>query len=249
MAWVAVAVGGASLVNGIIGAGAASSAADQQANAARNAQQISQNEFQTITGQEQPWMTAGYSAQDQLNNLLGIGAKSPTSPAGSYGSLLSPFTAQTMAQYSPAYNFQMQQGRQGVLNADAGGVGALSGAAQKDLSSFNQNYANTAFNNAFKQYQAQQGNIYSRLAGISQLGQGAASNTGQQGTALAGQSAQSAQNVGTALAGGTVGAANAYSGALSGIGNAAIMYGYEKGAFPSGNPAAPSNPSYPVVGP
>ncbi len=231
MAWVAVAIGGASLVGGLIQGSAASSAAQAQAGAAENAQQISQNEFNTITGQEQPWMNAGYGAQGQLNYLLGNGTPgskgtASSSPGGSYGSLLSPFTAQTMAQYSPAYNFQMQQGRQGVLNGDASGLGALSGAAQKDLMSFNQNYANSAFNNAFNQYQAQQGNIYSRLAGVSGLGQSAASNTGQQGTALANISGQAAQNVGTALGGGMVGSANAYSSALSGVGNAALIGAY-----------------------
>lgn len=238
MAWVAVAVGAGSLISGVIGANAASSAAGQQAAAAENAQQISLNEFNTITGQEKPWMTAGYGAQSKLNNLLGVGT--PSGPAGSYGSLLSPFTAQTMAQYSPAYNFQLQQGRQGVLNADEGGLGALSGAAQKDLASFNQNYANTAFNNAFNQYQTQTGNIYQRLAGISQLGQSAASNTGQQGTALAGQAAQSAQNVGTALAGGTIGSANAYSSALSGIGNAALLGSLYSGGFGQAGVSSPA---------
>lgn len=221
MSWIAVAVGGASLISGLIGANAASSAADQQAAAARNAQNISQTEFNTIQGQEQPFMQGGYGAQSQLNYLLGQGTPgqngtASSSSGGQYGSLLSPFTAQTMAQYSPAYNFQMQQGRQGVLNGDAAGTGALSGAAQKDLMGFNQNYANTAFNNAFNQYQAQQGNIYSRLSGVAQLGQNAAANTGLQGTALAGQAGQQAYNVGSALAGGTVGAANAYSGALQG---------------------------------
>lgn len=281
MSWVAVAIGGASLLSGIIGGNAASSAANAQAGAAENAQQISQNEFNTITGQEAPYMQAGYGAQQQLNYLLGIGTPGsasegsggapaiPGSPGfggrfgggqfgspvnapvsgggtassstgGTFGSLLSPFTAATMAQYSPAYNFQMQQGRQGVLNGDEGGVGALSGAAQKDLSSFNQNYANTAFNNAFNQYQAQQGNIYSRLAGISQLGQSAASNTGQQGTALAGQAAQSAQNIGTAMAGGTVGAANAYSSALSGVGNAALLASLYGGASSGAGTSAPA---------
>jgi len=139
-----------------------------------------------------------------------------------------------MQQYSPAYKFQLQQGQQGVLNQDAAAYGGESGAALKDLTSFNQNYANTAFNSAFNQYQTQQGNTYSRLAGISQLGQAAATNTGQQGTALAGQAAQSATNIGTAQAAGTVGAANALGG---GIGNAAILgslYGNQAGGFGSG---------------
>jgi hypothetical protein len=173
-------------------------------------------------------MQAGYGGQSQLNYLLGIGtpgapgggssttpATATSSTAGGYGSLLQPFTAQYMKQYSPAYQFQLEQGQQGVLNSNAAGQGALSGAALKDLTAYNQNYANTAYNNAFNQYQTQLGNTYSRLAGVAQLGQNAAANTGQQGTALAGSAAQSATNVGTALAGGTVGSANALAGGLS----------------------------------
>lgn len=138
--------------------------------------------------------------------------------AGGFGSLLSPFTAGMMEQYSPAYQFQREQGMQGTLNGAAPGQGALSGAAQQALASFNQNYANTAFGNAFNQYQTQQGNTYNRLAGIAQLGQTSAANTGQQGTALAATEGQAISNVGTALAGGTVGVANAASSGLGSLG-------------------------------
>ena len=197
MSWIAVAIGGASLISGVIGANAASSAADQQAAAARNAQNIS---FRNLTPYrpEQPFMQGGYGALGQLNYLLGQGTPGQGEMARRFEFCrrcmvlyFLPFTAQTMAQYSPAYNFQMQQGRQGVLNGDAAGTGVLSGAAQKDLMGFNQNFANTAFNNAFNQYQAQQGNIYSRLSGVAQLGQNAAANMGLQGTALAGQATTS----------------------------------------------------------
>lgn len=282
--WVAGAVVVGGLASAAISSSAAQSAADTQAQAAQNAQQISQNQFNTITAQEQPFLQSGYGAQSQLNYLLGIGspvqgvpggttapgpvqgydpssgytigpggiigslipggtgslgsviAGRPTatqgmtasgqqtgppvassSPAGGFGSLLTPFTADYMKQYSPAYQFQLQQGQQGVLNGNASGQGALSGAALKDLISYNQNAANTAFGNAFNQYQTQQGNIYSRLAGVAQLGQAAAGNLGTQGTALAGQAAQSAQNIGTAQAAGQIGSANAWSGALSNL--------------------------------
>jgi hypothetical protein len=219
------------LAGSAIQAGAAGSAASEQAGAAENAQQIAENEFNTITSQESPYMQSGYGAQSQLNYLLGIGtpgssgtagtgtagspATASSSTAGGYGSLLQPFTASYMQQYSPAYQFQLQQGQQGVLNGDAASQGALSGSALKDLTSYNQNYANTAYNNAFNQYQTQLGNTYSRLSGVAQLGQNAAANTGQQGTALANSAAQSATNIGTAQAGGTVGAANAIAGGLS----------------------------------
>jgi len=239
---IVAAVAGAALIGGVVSAEGAKSAASTQAGAAENAQQISQNEFNTITGQEQPYMNAGYGALNALNYGLGIpgsggapqgydpssgyavgaggginrllpGGSAP-SPGAGFGSLVQPFTVDNWKQLSPSYNFQLGQGMQGVLNGDASTSGALSGAASKDLMSYNQNLANTSFNNAFNMYQTQQGNIYSRLAGLAQLGQNAASNTGQQGTALAGQAAQSAQNIGTAQAAGQVGAANAYSGAL-----------------------------------
>lgn len=236
--WAAAATAVAGIAGSAIQAGAAGQAAQEQANAAENAQQIAENEFNTITSQESPYMQAGYGAQSQLNYLLGIGTPgaagggSSTTPAtatssigGGYGSLLQPFTAQYMQQYSPAYQFQLQQGQQGVLNQDAASQGALSGAALKDLIGYNQNYANTAYNNAFNQYQTQLGNTYSRLAGVAQLGQNAAANTGQQGTALAGSAAQSATNIGTAQAGGTVGAANALAGGLSSASLPWLAYG------------------------
>lgn len=218
-----------SIAGGIIQGNAAKSAAKTQANASEQAAQIQQNEFNTITQQEQPWMQAGQGAQSQLNYLLGNGTPGTAQTAGSssggtFGSLLTPFSAQMMQQYSPAYKFQLQQGINGTLAGEAGGMGALSGAAQQGLESFNQNYANTAFNNAFNQYNAQQSNIYQRLAGVSQLGQNAAANTGQQGTALAGSEGQAVSNVGTALAGGQVGAANAYAGALGNVGNLGTIY-------------------------
>ena len=297
MAYVGIAMGVATVGSAIIGSNAAKSAANTQAAAANNAAQIGQNEFNTITQQEQPFLQSGYGAQSQLNYLLGIGptqgqqapgqagapwaggggqptgataqgghyvthmvgnvdSKRPvrtwvpdptgaasgavqpqgapganggaqgangtpgmtpttSSTAGGFGSLLSPFTADTFKQYSPAYQFQLQQGQQGVLNGASSSAGALSGAAQKDLMDYNQQSANTAFNNAFNQYQTQQGNIYNRLAGVAQLGQNAAANTGQQGTALAGQVAQSVTNAGTAAAAGQVGQANAWSGAIN----------------------------------
>ena len=250
---------------------AAESAANTQAGAAENAQQISQNEFNTITQQEQPFMQGGYGALSALNYGLGIGSpgnagggQSVTTPnlngydpssgytigpgggigrllpgggttstagAGSggapgmgYGSLVAPFTEQTFHQYSPAYQFQLQQGLQGTLNGEAAANGALSGSAQKDLMSYNQNLANTSFNNAFNQYQTQQGNIYSRLAGIAQLGQNAAANTGQQGTSLAGQAAQSATNIGTAQAAGQIGSANAITGGINTLSSLPYIY-------------------------
>lgn len=241
--WVAAAAvtAGAGLVGSAISGNAAESAANTQANAANNAQQISENEFNTITQQEQPFMTAGTGALSQLNQGLGIGTPSTQAGATGYGSLTAPFTAQNFQQLSPAYQFQLQQGQQGVLNQDASGQGALSGATMKDLIGYNQNYANTSFNNAFNQYQTQNQNVYNRLSGIAQLGQNAASNTGQQGTSLAGQAAQSATNVGTTQAAGQIGIANAASSGLSSLSALPWLAQGGTGGWGGGDPFSNSN--------
>jgi hypothetical protein len=245
----AIGAGGA-IASGLIQGQAAQSAAQTQAQAAANAQNISLQEFNTITGQQQPFMNAGYGALSSLEYGLGIGGSPGGFPAArgrgfgtpgtagagpGYGSLVTPFTTANWQQLSPQYNFTKQQGIQGVLGGDAASQGALSGAAAKDLIGYNQNLANTSFGQAFNQYQTQQGNIFNRLASIAQLGQNAAANVGAQGTTLAGQQAQSATNIGTALGAGQIGQANAYSGALS----SAVPWLYAGG----GSAAQPFNPT------
>lgn len=126
-----------------------------------------------------------------------------------YGSLTDPFTVEDFYNYAdPGYAFQLQQGTQALQNSAAAGSGALSGAALKDLLKFNQDYAGGAYNDAFNRYQTQQGNIYSRLMGVSQLGQGAAAGVGTQGVALAGNAGQAISNAGAAYGAGIVGAGN-----------------------------------------
>lgn len=226
MSFVAAAIGvGGSLLGGLIGAGASESAASQQAAAAMRGQDISKGMFDTVQGNEKPFLQAGQGAVGNLNYLLGIGGTpgdtssgGPASVApgagGGYGSLNSPFTSDTFKSMSPAYQFQLQQGGQGVLNQNASAQGAESGAALKDLMSFNQGLAGTSFNNAFNQYQTQNNNIFGRLNSIATLGSNAGSNSATGASTFANGISNSAQNVGTALAGGTVGAANALTGGL-----------------------------------
>lgn len=236
--WVAGAVVVAGVAGAAISSNAAKSAAQTQANAAYNAQNIQQQDFNTVLGNEAPFVQTGQEANSQLAYLLGVGgqngggtgltgnsASGPgaklgagSSSAGGYGSLNAPFTASTFKSMTPAYNFQLQQGAQGTLNQDSGAQGAESGAAMKDLVSYNQNYANTSFNNAFQQYTTQQNNVFGRLNSLATLGQGAASNQATGASTFAGNIGQSAQNVGSSLAAGQIGSANAIAG---GINNAA----------------------------
>jgi hypothetical protein len=210
-------------------AGAAVYSSNKQASASKNAQNIAQTQYQQDVTRNQPFTQAGYDATGQLEQGLGIGGDQGT---GGYGSLTTPFTTSNWQQLSPAYNFQLAQGQQGVLNSDAAGAGALSGSALKDLTNYNQSAANTSFNNAFNQYQTQQGNIFSRLSSIASLGQNSANNTGQQGTSLANTAAQSATNVGTAEGNLGTGVGNAVSGGSNSL--AGYLYASQN---PNNNPS------------
>ena len=237
--WAAAAVA----IGGVAAAGASAYSANKQAGAAQNAQNISQNQYQNTVNLENPYNQSGVAAQNQLNYLLGDGGTTTgaNTSQGGAGSLLSPFTADMMSQYSPAYNFDRQQGQQGVINGAASSQGALSGSALLGLNQYNQANSLNAFSTAAGLYNTQQQNIYQRLAGVANQGQAAASGTATAGTALAGQAAQSATNVGTAYANG----ANGIGTAASNAGTLGAIYAANGGG--GSNPNAGVTPNNPVT--
>ena len=150
----------------------------------------------------------------------------------SYGSFSKPFTVEDFYNYAdPGYAFQLQQGTQALQNSAAANSGALSGAALKDLLKYNQDYAGTAYNDAFNRYQTQQGNIFSRLSSLATLGQNAAAGAGATGANLVGQAGQAISNAGAASGAGLVGAGNSLN---SGVTNYWLMKQF--GGNPGGQP-------------
>lgn len=216
MTGVASAIAGAA----VIGAGASIYSANKQASAQRNAANQQYAMFNTIQGQEQPYMEAGNQATAKLGDLLGT---SGNKNAAGYGDLTRSFTpADYLANKDPGYDFQLKTGGQAIRNADTPGVGALSGAALKDLIGFNQGMAATGYQNAFNRYQTTMGNTYQRLTGLATLGQNAASNTGAQGTALAGNAGAATAGAGASYASGALGAGGALAGGANTLGG--LMY-------------------------
>jgi hypothetical protein len=65
MAWVAVGVG-------VLGAGASVYGANKQASASKQAAGMNMDMFNTLNGQQQPYIRSGYGAMSKLNTLLGI---------------------------------------------------------------------------------------------------------------------------------------------------------------------------------
>lgn len=137
-----------------------------------------------------------------------------------FGSLTSGFTAQDfLNNLQPNYQFMQQQGAMATRNADTPGIGALSGPALKDLMTYNQNFAQNAYQQSYNNWMNTNNSIFSRLSSIAGLGQNAASNVGNNLTNLAGGIAGATAAAGGSQAAGTVGVANS-------LGNSSIPLAY-----------------------
>ena len=220
MGWVA-------LGSAVIGAAGSIYSADKQSSADKNAVDSANARYAQIQANSQPYMDAGYGATDTLSQLLGTKGAPGSTVAGTggltNGYLTSTFNpTQDQLNNYPGYQFALQTGSQAVRNADTPGVGALSGAALKDLDAFNVGTANQYYGQYFNQDQTQKNNIFNRLSAIAGLGQSAAAGVGNSGTQLGQTAAQGTAAAGAATASGILGATNAVTG--SGNTLAGLMY-------------------------
>jgi hypothetical protein len=224
MTWIAV---GATVGSALIGAVGSNMAAGKQASAQQQATATQKQMFDTITANSQPFMNAGYGAADTLSQLTG-GSGTPGTTVGNtglpQGYLTQTFNpTQDQLNNYPGYQFALQTGAQATRNADTPGMGALSGAALKDLTNFNVGAASQNYQNYFNQDQTQKNNIFNRLSAIAGLGQSAAAGVGNSGTQLGTGIAQSQAATGASQAAGTVAGTNALSGAANTLGGLAYL--------------------------
>ena len=216
----AIAVGGAGLVGSMIQSDAARSAANTQADAQRQAQaQI---------------LAAGREGAQQYDPYIKLGQTGTNALNANIPYLTSQFSnADLNSQLAPNYQFGLQQG-QGTTNAAANASGGMmSGNALQGLNQFSQNYAQNAYQQAFNNYQAQQTNIYNRLAGISGIGLQGATGAANALIGTGTNVANLTTGIGNAQAAGTIGQANAYGNTLQNVGNLALLNSLGKGG-PSG---------------
>lgn len=212
-------IGGATLGAGLLGASAATSAANTQADAANNALAFQKQAFNQTQANFAPYLNVGKGATYSLGSLYGIGQDGNTTNA-----------TQDYSQFtnSPDYAFAQQQGQLGLDRYENAKGLALSGGALKDVSQFNQGLAT-------QQY----GNYFNRLLSLSQLGQSAASGAAGSAANFSGQIGNTTQAVGQAQAGGIVGSANALTGGVnSGITNSLLYNAINRSSYaPSGSSA------------
>ena len=220
------ALAGATIGSSLLGADAASSAADQQAQTAANAQAQQLAMFNTQNAQLAPQRAAGYTAINNIGSMLPETSQTYdaqgnlTGTQTGTGYLTHQFNAQDLnANLAPNYQWQLGQGQQATNAASNATGGLVGGNSLKSLNDYTQNYAQGAYQDAFNNYNTQRGNIYNTLASIAGLGQSAQNTSAQ----LSGNTANALSSLATgsaaAQAAGQIGSASALSGGLSNLGN------------------------------
>lgn len=210
MTWGNVAVAGATLVSGYMGANAAKDAASQQAAAADRAAQVQREMFDITNQQQAPYREAGYSALKDI--------------AGSKDYFTNQYGPEDFAAgLDPSYAFRLKQGQMATDAAANRAGGLIGGNAMQGMQDYTQGLASTEYGNAFNRYQTQRANIYNTLASIAGLGQTSLGQTTPAATTTAGNIGQALIGSGTAQAAGTVGAANALGSAVQGLGNTYML--------------------------
>jgi hypothetical protein len=205
--------GGLGLVGSAMGADASRSAANTQADAAKQASQTQLQMFNQTQANLQPYMQAGVTPLSQLGQQFGT-ANAPGNQ---------PFGMQQFQQ-SPAYQFNLQQGQMAIDKAANARGNYYAPQTLQDISKFSQGVASGEFQNAFSNYNTNQNNVFSRLNQLAAGGQNAAANLGGLRAGVGESIGGNQIGAGNALAAGQIGQANALAGGLSGLGNNALLY-------------------------
>jgi hypothetical protein len=247
MVTAAVIGGGASIVGGLIGAGASRSAAREQAAATRYAADQQRQMFDIQNAQWAPYRGVGYQGLNTLGSLMPgvnpvydaqgnvIGQKEGS------GYLTQQFGPEEFkANLDPSYAFLRDQGI-GALSQKfgVGGGGSNIGIAR---TKFAEDYANTAFSNAYDRFRTQRQDLMTNLMNIANIGTGAQTNVSNLASGTASNIGQLGVAGSNAMAGGYLGAANAITGGLNSVANTAMQYGMYKPQTP-GTTTTPT-PSY-----
>jgi hypothetical protein len=215
MSWVAAAIVGSAALN-LVGsgmqAGAIGDAASTQANAAAQQQANLLAAGKEASKEFAPYSAAGTTA---LSNLASNNAY--------FNNQFS--NADLNSNLAPNYAFQLQQGTTGAAQQANATGGLVGGNAQQALNTFSQNYAGTAYQQAFNNYQTQRGNIAAQNMAQANLGLAGATGSANAQLGTATNIANLGIGAANAQAAGQVGQAQAYSSGLSNLGNSAIGYG------------------------
>lgn len=210
--WVAGATVVGAVGGALISSNAAKKASKSQSSAAKSATQISHDEYLQTREDNAPWRAAGEQALRQLGDLTKEG-----------GDLTRRFTINDFIK-DPGYDFRMSEGAKAIERSAAARGGVLGGATLKALTQYNQNFASNEFNNAYSRWNADNTNIYNRLAGIAGVGQQANAANQQAGQFYAMNASNNLMGAANASGAAQIAAANQMTNALNTGVNAFTYY-------------------------
>lgn len=208
MAWIAAV---ATVGSALIGANAASNAADTQADAANNATAASERQYNQTRADYAPYREAGYSALSRLSDLLGL---SGNTSAEGYGSLNRRFTGADL-ESEPGYQFGLNEGRKALEGSAAARGGLYSGATAKALTRYGTDYASTKYGDAYNRFNADQDRTFNRLSGVAGTGQTATNSVTAAGQQYSADTQSNLIGAGNARASGYLAGSNALVGGIN----------------------------------
>lgn len=188
--WVAGAVAVGAIGGAYITSKGTQNAADTQAQSAQQANALQQQDFQTLQNNLQPYMQAGSNVLPQLQWQAG------QTPAG-YNSQFN-----YDPNKDPMYQFELQQGMQGIMDQQTALGGGLGGGNNlKALMQYGQGLAGQSYQQEFNNWLSQnsqalnqQQQAFNQLYGVAGMGQNAAAGVGQ-------GAIQTGQNMGANITG------------------------------------------------
>jgi hypothetical protein len=218
MSWVAAAIGGSAIIGGVVSSRAAGKASDAQTDASNAGVAQQQAQFDAIQKLLQPYVSAGTDALGGQESLIGLnGATSQRKAIDAIAN-------------GPEMRALVRQGENGILqNASATG-GLRGGNTQGALAEFRP-----------QMLAALIGQQYSRLGGLSSLGQNAAAGVGNAGISTGNQITQLLGQVGSAQAGNALAQGAAINSGISGMAGA---FGQYLGGTRAAIPQAPQAGAY-----
>lgn len=200
--WVAGAVVVAAVGGAVVSSNASSKAAKAQQASANQANKTALDQYHQTRDDQAPWRTAGANALTQLTGNLSKG-----------------FTPNDLAN-EPGYQFELNQGMQGLDRSAASRGRLYSGAQMKAADTYANNFAGTKYNEAYNRWLT--GN--NELAGVAGVGQTATNVTDQAAQQYGQQYGNNVTGAGNAAASGYLARGNALTTALN-SGTASYLYG------------------------
>jgi len=188
---------GAILGSSLIGAGAAKSAANTQAAAQQQANQLLAQQYQQQRADLQPYSAAGVNA---LSKFQGMADYTP------FGT--------SQFQADPGYAFRLSEGQKALERSAAARGGLLSGGTGKRIAAYGQEAASQEYQNAFNRYQTERAAKLAPYQSLINTGQASAAGQANAAGNYGMQAAQGLTNIGAANAAGTVAGANALGSGL-----------------------------------